>query len=133
MDIPAIQKPVLGLYDRLMWESISSKAMRLQKCRECGQFRYPPGPTCSFCLSLKFDWELISGQAIIWSWVIFHRQYLEAYPTPYNVISIQLKEGPLMFSNLVGPTPTGSWIGELVNICYDDIGGDFILPRFRLR
>ena len=130
--LPISPPIVMGLYDRPMWDSIAQRAMRLQKCKQCGTFRYPPGPTCGSCLSVDFEWHAISGKAIIWSWVVFHRQYLEAYPPPYNVISVQLEEGPLMVSNLEGPEPTGSWIGQAVEICYITLNGGVVLPRFRL-
>ena len=129
---PIAPPTVLGLYDRPMWDSIRAGAMRLQQCNQCCTFRYPPGPTCGSCLSIDFEWQAISGKASIWSWVVFHRQYLKAYPTPYNVISIQLEEGPLMVSNLEGPEPIGSWIGQDVEICYVTLKSGMVLPRFRL-
>ena len=129
---PLSPPPVLGHYDRPMWESIRAGAMRLQQCKHCNTFRYPPGPTCGYCLSLDFEWQPISGKASIWSWIVFHRQYLEAYTTPYNVISIQLEEGPLMVSNLEGSEPKGSWIGQAVEICYVTLKDGTILPRFCL-
>jgi len=66
------------------------------------------------------------------SWVIFHRTYLPAYPAPYNAITVRLDEGPVMVSNLEGPTPAGSWIGERVRLCYSVMPDGMVLPRFEL-
>ncbi|MEF2557380.1 OB-fold domain-containing protein [Aurantimonas sp. C2-5-R2] len=127
-----IPTPIGGLYHDEMWASIKCERFELQQCTECSAFRYPPGPACPHCLSLKFICSPVSGKAEILSWVIFHKSYLESYPAPYNVIAVRLKEGPTMVSNLVGPLPSGSWIGRAVDLVYDKVADGTILPRFRL-
>lgn len=124
--------PVLGLHDAPMWESIRARRMSLQRCEDCGAFQYPPGPGCPRCLSPRLAWQAISGRGTILSWVVFHRQYLSAYPAPYNVIAVRLAEGPLMLSNLEGPAPEGSWIGHAVRLTYATMPDGAVLPRFAL-
>lgn len=130
--VPPTPKPVQGLYDRPMWDSIGARAMKLQCCKGCGAFRYPPGPVCPECLSEESEWTALSGRGTIASWVIFHRGYLPAYPPPYNVIAVRLAEGPIMISNLEGPGPQGSWIGAPVSLVYATMPDGFVLPRFVL-
>ena len=72
------------------------------------------------------------GQGTILSWEIFHRQYLPAYPAPYNVIAVRLAEGPVMISNLEAPHPDGTWIGREVHMVYVDMPDGAVLPRFIL-
>jgi uncharacterized protein len=132
MDVPATPRPIMGLYDRPMWESIAARRMALQRCRACGAWQYPPGPGCSACGSEELDWTPLSGRATILSWEIFHRQYLPAYPPPYNVIAVRLAEGPAMISNLEGAVPEGSWIGHSVRLVYVDMPDGAVLPRFAL-
>lgn len=124
--------PVGGMYDAPLWESIRAHGMKLQCCRECGQFQYPPAPVCHQCLSSELDWTALSGKGEILSWVIYHRQYLEAYPAPYNVIAVKLEEGPVVISNLEGDVPQASWIGQQVRLLYKTMEDGFILPRFEL-
>jgi hypothetical protein len=128
----ASPRAVLGLYDKQMWERIRARAFALQKCRDCGSWRYPPGPTCAECLSTDYGWVEPAGTGEIMSWVIFHRTYLPAYPAPYNAITVRLDEGPVMVSNLEGPTPGGSWIGARVRLCYSVMPDGMVLPRFKL-
>lgn len=128
----AVPKPVMGHYDRPMWDSIAARKMTLQRCRACGTSRYPPGPVCQACLSDEADWTPLLGGGTILSWVVFHRQYLPAYPPPHHVIAVKLDEGPVMVSNLDGPQPEGSWIGRRVTMVYADTPGGLILPRFKL-
>jgi uncharacterized protein len=130
--IAATPAPVMGLHDAPMWASIRERRLRLQRCKACGTWQYPPGPGCPRCLSTDLGWRAVSGGARIVSWVVFHRQYLPAYPAPYNVIAVRLDEGPLMVSNLEGPTPEGSWIGRWVRLTYAVMPDGAVLPRFVL-
>ena len=36
--------PIIGLYDGPLWEYAKRQELRLQRCSDCGEFRYPPGP-----------------------------------------------------------------------------------------
>jgi len=130
--IAATPAPVMGLYDAPMWASIRERRMRLPCCKACGAWQYPPGPGCPACLSTDLEWRAVSGGARIVSWVVLHRQYLPAYPAPYNVIAVRLDEGPLMVSNLEGPTPEGSWIRRRVRLTYATMPDGAVLPRFVL-
>lgn len=109
---------VMTLYEEPMWESIERQRLALPKCAHCGTFRYPPGPICADCNALEYDWTEISGGGKILSWVIFHRQYFDDYPPPYNVIAVRLDEGPILISNLIGREPEGSWIDQRVSLTY---------------
>ena len=128
----ATPSPVMGFYDGPMWESIQARDMRLQRCLDCGEMQYPPGPVCPHCLSSNLEWQPISGRGTILSWVIYHRTYLDAYPEPYNVIAVRLAEGPIMASNLEGSAPAGNWIGAPVHMVYSTMPDGFVLPRFVL-
>ena len=124
--------PVMGIYDRKMWEFIGKKAWHLQCCANCGLTLYPPAPGCSSCLSTKLEWKPVSGRARVISWAIFHKQYLPAYPAPYNVVAVKLAEGPIFISNLEGNAPSGNWINAEVQLVYSTMPDGAVLPRFRL-
>lgn len=109
---------VLSFYDLPLWDSMERQKMALPKCSHCQSFRYPPGPICAECNSMDYEWIEISGEGTILSWVVFHRQYFEDHPQPYNVIAVRLAEGPIVVSNLVGEEPQGSWIDRPVSITY---------------
>lgn len=131
-EIVTTPSPVQGLYDRPMWEGVRARAMKLQRCSNCGAWQYPPGPGCHACLSEELDWSPLSGNGAILSWAMFHRQYLAAYPAPYNVVAVRLDEGPVMISNLEGQKPEGSWIGKRVRMIYTEMTDGVVLPRFVL-
>jgi uncharacterized protein len=127
---PRTPQPVLGLYDRPMWESVREGAMKLQCCNECAQFQYPPAAVCVNCLSSQLEWRTLSGRGRIVSWVVFRKSYFDAYPAPYNVIAVRLGEGPVMISNLEPPLPEGDWIGKGVRMMFVTMPDGFVLPRF---
>jgi uncharacterized OB-fold protein len=131
-NVPATPRPVLGFHDGPFWEHVRARSMALQRCDGCGAFRHPPSPACPACLSEASHWEPVSGRGTIISWVVFHRQYLPAYPAPYNVIAVRLAEGPVMVSNLEGDPPERTWIGAPVRLVYATMPDGAVLPRFTL-
>lgn len=130
MQSVSIPPPVTGLYESKLQDYVASRHVHLQCCRECGFFCYPAAPGCPNCMNMELEWTPVGGRGVIVSWAIFHKQYIEAYPVPYNVIAVRLDEGPIMISNLEGPQPEGSWIGLPVGLVYVEVTG-VVLPRFR--
>ncbi len=128
----ARSRAVISMYDEPMWQGIDAKKWKLQKCGGCGAFRYPPGPICDKCLSMDYTWMDLSGEGKVLSWVIFHRKYLPDYDPLYNAVAVQLTEGPIVISNLVGKEPDGGWIGRDVQICYEQDSEGHTIPRMKL-
>ena len=128
----AYARAVKTIYDEPMWESIRERRFSLQRCDNCAQYRYPPAPICANCLCMDYSWQKLSGRGTILSWVVFHRQYLAEYKPPYNVVAVQLAEGPIVISNLVGTEPEGSWIGRGVQLCYEPDAEGNLMPKVQL-
>lgn len=127
----SIPLPVRGLYESKLQDFITKRCMHLQCCPDCKLYCYPAAPGCPNCFNMDLKWLPLSGRGTILSWAIFHKQYIPAYPVPYNVIAVRLDEGPIMISNLEGPQPEGSWIGLPVTLVYVEVTG-IVLPRFKL-
>jgi uncharacterized OB-fold protein len=128
----ANSQATISFYDEPMWASIKARAWALQQCDDCREFRYPPAPNCPHCLSLATTWKPLSGRGKILSWVVFHRQYFDNFPTPYNSVAVQLVEGPIIVSNLIGEEPDGDWIGREVEIFYAEDPAIGTVPKVRL-
>jgi uncharacterized OB-fold protein len=73
-----------------------------------------------------------SGKATLVSWVNFHRAYWDGYrdELPYNACLVQLAEGPLMVSKLVGPQPENLRLGMPLRVVFDDLTDTVSLPVF---
>lgn len=119
-------------YDVDMWDSIAADAMAIQKCSDCGTFRYPPGAACPICLSLRFDWAPLSGRATVLSWATFHRQYLPAYPAPHTVVAAQLAEGPILIAGIDAAEKVGLQLDAPLQIITRDHPEGYKVPWLTL-
>ncbi len=121
-------------YAEQFWAFTERRQLRLQRCDDCGRFRWPPGPVCDRCLSEDFTWEEVSGRGALLSWVVFQRQYFEEYPAPHPVVMVELAEGPLFISQPVGATVDEFRDGLAMELAWldgEDRFGEYQLPVFR--
>ena len=89
--------PVITEFEKPFWDSLQNQQLMVQKCPQCGHVQFPPSPVCSHCLSDAVQWIKCSGKATLWSWVAFHKAYLEPYDdVPYSVVLAKLEEGPIV-------------------------------------
>ena len=115
-------RPTMGLYDRPFWEHVAAADLRLQRCRSCAAFRYPPGPVCPQCLSPEHDWTALSGTGVVLGWARFHRQYFDELPPPYTVVAVETAEGPVLVGNYLTTTERAPACGDQVHVVYEDVG-----------
>ncbi len=120
-----------GMDDKPFWEYCKKHEYRMQKCSDCGEWRYPAAMICDHCLSDKFTWEPLSGKGKILTWIIQHRTYFPGIPAPYNCILVELDEGPLVISNLVGVPNEAIKFDMPVKVDFLDLPEEgFTLPIF---
>jgi uncharacterized OB-fold protein len=105
----------------------------LQRCAACGEFRYPPRPLCPKCGSFDVEWVQSSGRGFVYSWVV---PYHPVHPAvvnlvPYNVVLVELDEGPRVASNLLETAPNEIRAGQRVEVVFEGIGDGITLFRFR--
>jgi uncharacterized OB-fold protein len=114
------------------WDSAKEHALKLQRCGQCGKFRYPPGPFCPSCLSDDFQWQPVSGRGTIYSFIIVHQRYDPSFAEdlPYNVAVVQLEEGPRLVTNIAGIANEAISVGMPVRVTYEDVTEEFTLPKF---
>ncbi len=119
--------------NRPFWEAARRRELRLPRCLECRTLWYPLGPVCPECLSERCEWERLSGRGKVSSWVVFHQRYFESFvqDIPYNVVQVELDEGPRLLANLVGIPNDQIAIGMPVEVVFDDVTPEITLPRFR--
>ena len=125
--------PRIDEMSRPYWEGAKRHELLLQKCQECGHYRYPPGETCPSCLSDKLEWVKVSGRGSVYTWTVFHQAYHPAYKDdiPYAVVAVELEEGPRMITNLVNCRIEDIKVGMPVEVVFDDVTEEVSLPKFR--
>jgi uncharacterized OB-fold protein len=127
-------KPVPKIDDtnRPHWEGAQKGELRVQHCKSCGTYRYPPARWCSECLSEDIEWVKVSGKGAVWSWCVFHRQYFKGFDgeMPYAVVLVELDEGPKLYSNLVGVSKDDIRIGMRVRAAFEQATPELTLVKF---
>ncbi len=125
--------PKIDELNQGFWDNARAGRLSVQHCRSCGDKRYPPSPVCPKCLSPDQEWLVVSGKATLESWVDFHRAYWDGFKEdlPYRVCLVRLAEGPVMVSNLVGPSDNAR-MGAAVEVVFDAVTEDVTLPKFKM-
>jgi uncharacterized OB-fold protein len=134
--------PTIDDGNRPFWEGCGAGELRLQVCVPAGHVRYPTSAVCPVCLASAFEWQAMSGEGKILSWIVFHHAYHPAWAdrTPYNVVLVQLAEGPRMFGNVEPIDRTDLAVGAAVRVVFvpvADIGNalgepNIVIPRWEL-
>ena len=115
------------------WEGTREHELRLQKCSHCGSFRFPPVVLCRECLAEEHEWTATSGRATVWSYVVQHRPATPAFApeVPYVVAIVELSEGPLMLTNIIGCAPADVYVGMPVEVAFIEASPAITLYPFR--
>jgi uncharacterized OB-fold protein len=115
------------------WRGLRARKLLLPYCLGCGQPHLPPGPVCPYCFSEKIHWREASGRGRISTWTVVHKAWFAAFAAdiPYNVVQVELDEGPRLTANVVGIRNEQLKIGLPVQIEFDDVTNEMTLPRFR--
>jgi uncharacterized protein len=116
------------------WEACRRRELRLQQCGSCRRFRHPPIPGCPHCGSTEIEWTRVAGRGRVFSYTTVHHAALPALAdrVPYVVAVVELEDAPgaRLVGNLVG-TGDGLAIGMPVEVEWDEVEPDVVLPQFR--
>ena len=114
------------------WEACRDHRLTFQKCSDCGDVRWPPAFLCHECHSRDAEWIESGGRAKIYSYVVYHQAFHPSFKgrLPYVVAVVELDEGPMMLTNIVGCAPDSLSCDMPVQLVWDDVSDDFCLPQF---
>jgi len=125
--------PVIAGPDQPFWEALRAGKVRVQRCGNCGVYRFPAARFCAHCRSEKFDWSEVAPTGTVETWCVFHRAYFEDLEVPYTVIQVRLDCGVRLFSNPVGIEPRALRIGLPVAAVFEEITPEITLLKFKPR
>ncbi len=116
------------------WESLRRHAAEIQKCETCGQFRFPPAPSCYYCGKAGGDWERISGKGKIYSWIVVNHPVDKrlAGDVPFVVVLVELPEGPRIVGRLISCSKHEIERDLPVRAAYDDLDDELTLLNFKI-
>ena len=125
--------PIINEDTAPYWEYCKKHELRMQKCKECENIRFPVSIVCPECHSMEAEWVKLSGKGKIYSFIVFRQAYHPAYKNdiPYAVAIIELEEGPRMESTITGCKMEDIQVGMPVEVIFDDVTEEIALPKFR--
>jgi uncharacterized OB-fold protein len=112
------------------WDATRDHRLVVQHCAECGTFQHPPRALCIACGRMDaLSFVAAGGTAVIDSWTEVHRSPDPDAELPYVIARVELAEGPILLTRLLGQR---SWrIGDPVIVDWSDLDDGRALPVFR--
>jgi len=86
--------------DAVHAEYLAAGEFRIQHCRDCGQHVFYPRLVCNHCGSVALDWVPAGGRGVVYAVSIVNRSAEKG--GPYNVVLVDLAEGPRVMSRIDG-------------------------------
>lgn len=126
--------PVADDDTKWFWEACRGHRLLFQKCRACGMVRWPPSLACPSCYSGETDLITASGKGTIYSFAVYRKPFDPAFEdqVPYVTAVVQLTEGPMILSNIVGCSPSDITCDAPVEVVWEDVTDTVSLPKFKL-
>ena len=131
--IKSIPIPGIEDFDKPYWENCSKQKLSIQHCADCRAPRFPPRHMCPKCQSLNDEWNIVSGDAILWSFVVPRPPLLPVFEnqSPYVVGLVELIE----YKNIriIGEIKSNSdidsiKIGDTLSVRFKKINNEISLP-----
>jgi hypothetical protein len=117
------------------WDACRRRELRFQRCAACGRRRHPPIPGCPHCGGTAVEWVRVEGRGRVFSYTVVHHPAVPQLRerVPYTVVVVEFDDAPgvRLISNLIDVPPADVRVGMAVELEWDAVGGDVILPRFR--
>ncbi|HEY2659785.1 MAG TPA: Zn-ribbon domain-containing OB-fold protein [Caulobacteraceae bacterium] len=116
------------------WQAAKAHRLTAAQCADCSHFRMPPSPFCPECQSQNTLWPDLPGTGVIFSFAICTRSPFPDVPDfVYVPVVVDLDGAPgaRLVSNLVGMKAEDVKIGMRVQVDWNPIKDDWVLPIFR--
>jgi uncharacterized OB-fold protein len=126
-----IPRPTLD--DQGFWEAANRGQLVMQRCSDCAAYRHLPRPMCPKCNSMRWEWAEVSGRGTVHSFTIVHHPLIPSLRdlTPYDIVLVELEEGPRIISNMVDTPHEDVHIGMPVVVTFQRVSEEIALPKFK--
>lgn len=78
----------------------------------------------------NMEWTPASGTGTVFAYTIVYTAFNPAFEVPYVYALVELTEGPVMVSNVVGCDPERVHVGMRVRVAFKDVSAQYTLPLF---
>jgi len=137
---PAKPVPVPDAHSAPFFDGARAGRLMLRRCRACDTFMSPIAgigapvrPRCVACFSGDLEWAASSGRGSLYSFVIMHQLYDEAFASdiPYNIAVVETDEGVRLTTQVVGCANEALVIGMALAVVFERVSDDVTIPKFR--
>lgn len=133
---PARALPLIDGDNRDFWTGGAVGELRIYRCRACRYFVHPPVRFCPRCESRDVAPEAVSGQGVVASFTVNHKQWVPGLPQRYvlALVSIIEQEDVRLVTNIVGCDPDAVTMDMAVTVLFErheDLWIPFFEPAVR--
>lgn len=117
------------------WQAAHERRLVVQRCDNCGKFRFYPSAGCNHCASLAFTWVPMSGRGRVYSWIVVRRTVDAAWQSrvPFVSAIVELAEQPgLLVPGLLTDIAPERVRPDLeVEVWFEEMTPEITVPRWR--
>jgi len=128
--------PVPNDWTRPFWDAARRGELALQRCQRCGHFQHPPYPTCVNCISTELAFEPVRGEGAIYAYTIMYhsgdKRFAPAVPYASIIVELDAAPGAFLVGNLLDAPYTAAKVGARVQVVFERLDDEIVLPQFRL-
>jgi uncharacterized protein len=130
---PPKPRPAVNPWAQPFWDGTRAGRLMIQHCSECDARVFYPRVACPACGSERLGWIQASGRGTVYSYTVVKNNAPSAFAgdMPYVVAVIRLEEGVQMLSNLVDWQEDELRCDMPVEVVFERLDEDFVLPKFR--
>lgn len=122
---------------RPYWDAARSHELHIRKCLDCSKMQHPPRPACPSCGSEKHEWVKVSGDGVVYTFIIDYRLMVPGFDKPYVVAQVNPVEAQddtvRVVANVIDCPIESVYIGMPVEVVFEDVSDAVTLPQFRPR
>jgi uncharacterized OB-fold protein len=122
--------PVPDEASQPFFDAAARGELLIKYCAACNRYLAPQSEFCDRCLASAIEWRTASGRGTIYSFVINHQVGHPGFESiaPYNIIVVELEEGPRLNSNYLG-TNDEIEVNMAVRVAFEPVG-DVTVPKW---
>lgn len=115
------------------WEGCALGELRFQRCGDCSAATHTPAVVCAGCHGTDLSWEVSAGRGVVHSYTVVHRPVSPEFDCPYAPVLVEMEEGWIMLSAVIGCDHSAVAVGLEVEVEFHAGTDGIVLPYMRPR
>jgi uncharacterized OB-fold protein len=127
--------PAVDPLTEFFWNGARESRLLILRCQDCGFFVHWPRPACKRCHSFALQPQAVSGRGRLYTYTIgvqaFHPWFESRLPYVLAVVELEEQANLKLVTNIVGCDEDGLRIGMDLEVAFETVTPEFVLPVFR--